>query len=506
MGKTTQLRSAVALLLAAGLGHLSSISASPSACPTVGVSDSLSIAKDAGGSPAILSWGAHAGADGYDVVRGSLALLGSTGGDFTAATHACLASDTVDSSVEDAEVPAEGEGYWYLVRGVNLCIDGSYNAAATDTQVASRDPEVEDSGFCSSGPCVPGSDTDGDRLDDCDESNSWVFVDASDPGSDPNRADSDGDFIQDGDETLGSLAGLDLPALGSDPLRRDVFLEYDWFDDANQCAAHTHRPTQAMVDRITNAFAAAPRINLDRTTGIRVHQDHGQGGTFTGGNLVPDADGVIAGGVNGADFNAIKAAHFDPLRGGYFHYVLLPHRFNINSNASGQAETPGDDLVVTLACAIGTNAVSGSITHELGHNFGLHHGGFENCNCKPNYNSVMSYRYALNGVDTNCTPPTDFKLDYSSGTRPALDETDLDEAQGICGAPAAWDWNGNAVIESGVVQEINGACSGAGANADCGSALSILQDHDDWNALQFSGLADADFTRSFSKQITTCTP
>lgn len=493
----------LSILVAGGSRAEPSSVATPSSCPPVSASDSLTLAKDVGGAPTILTWASHSGADGYDVVRGSLSSLRATGGDFTSSTDTCLGSDLAGTSVNDSDVPPAGAAYWYLVRGLNLCVNGTYNAAETTAQVASRDPEIEKSGFCSSGPCNPGTDTDGDRLDNCDETNSWVFVDPGDPGTDPNLADSDGDFIRDGDEALGSVAGLDLPALGSHPLRRDIFIEYDWFDDSLNCAAHTHRPTQAMVDRITAAFAAGPLINLDRTTGVVIHQDRGQGGAFSGGNLVPDADGVIAGGVNDAEFDSIKTTHFDATRSGYFHYVLLPHRYNTNSNSAGQAETPGDDLVVTLACAIGTNNVSGSITHELGHNLNLRHGGFEACNCKPNYNSVMSYRYTFNGVDTNCTPPADGLLDYSRGTRIDLDENALDETVGICGAPA-WDWNGNTVIESSVVQEINGTCSGAGPNADCGVSLSILRDHDDWSALLFTGLADADLTRAFFKEIISC--
>ena len=133
----------------------------------------------------------------------------------------------------------------------------------------------------------------------------------------------------------------------------------------------------------------------------------------------------------------------------------------------------------------------------------LRHGGFEACNCKPNYNSVMSYRYTFTGVDTNCTPPHDGLLDYSRGTRIVLDENALDEAAGTCGT-TAWDWNGNSLIENPVVQEINGACSGAGPNADCGASLSVLRDHDDWHAIVFTGLADADFTGRLSKEVVVC--
>ena len=36
---------------------------------------------------------------------------------------------------------------------------------------------------------------------------------------------------------------------------------------------------------------------------------------------------------------------------------------------------------------------AGDLMHELGHSLGLHHGGTDDANCKPNYQSVMNYNY-----------------------------------------------------------------------------------------------------------------
>src|SRR5690606_29183335 len=103
-------------------------------------------------------------------------------------------------------------------------------------------------------PCA--ADLDGDRLDECAEAAAQT---------DPANPDTDGDGLSDGDEVLGTSGGLDLPAMGVDPLRKDVLLEYDWFDDAleqgtqNNCFAgssHSHRPTQAMLDIVTVALGA----------------------------------------------------------------------------------------------------------------------------------------------------------------------------------------------------------------------------------------------------------
>ncbi len=333
--------------------------------------------------------------------------------------------------------------------------------------------------------CAVGSDPDGDGLDSCFETNTGVFASAADAGTDPFDADTDDDGINDGDEVYGTAGGLDLPALGVNPLRRDILLEYDWFDDALDCSSHSHEPTSASLAMVTAMFAAAPLVNPDGSTGINVIHDVGQGGVFDGGNHINDADGVLAQGVSGAEFQGYKDDHFAANRLGYFHYVILPHRYNTSSSSSGQAEIAGDDMIVSLYCANSNSNVAHTIVHELGHNLFLFHGGDDNCNYKPNYNSVMNYRYQFPGVDSDCTPPGNGVLDYSSGMRLSLDENDLDENVGICGTPA-WDWNGDSVIDASVSFDVNSA--DADQNIWCGGTLTTLDDHDDWAALNLDVL------------------
>ena len=327
-------------------------------------------------------------------------------------------------------------------------------------------------------PCLVGTDYDFDRLDDCEERAL---------GTDSFRDDTDGDFIDDGDEALGTLDGLDLPAMGADPLVQNILLEYDWFDDDLDVAQHSHRPSQAMMDRVADTFAAAPTTNADGTTGIVVIQDFGQGGEFTGGNFIDDDNGVLVGGVSSAEFLNYKSANFASNRKGYFHYVILPHRYNTDSGSSGQAELNGDDIIVSVyEFFANVTVVSNTIVHELGHNLGLLHGGDEGCNYKPNYNSVMNYRYQFPGVDDNCTVAGDGVLDYSSGLYITLDENDLDENAGICGNVAI-DWDGDANIENGVVFDTN-----PDGNGTCGGTFTTLRDHDDWGNVVFTGLASFD--------------
>jgi len=349
--------------------------------------------------------------------------------------------------------------------------------------------------------CLLGADLDGDRLDDCYETDTGVFVDASDTGTDPLNADTDEDGLDDGDEVLGTTAGLDLPALGTSPLRRDILVEYDWFDDSLECGAHSHEPTAGSLALVTAAFAAAPLSNPDGSTGINFIHDRGQGGVFDGGNFISDANGVLVGGVNNAEFIAYKSLNFASNRHGYFHYTILPHRYDTNSGSSGQAEIVGDDMIVSLYCAGSDHNVGHTIMHELGHNLGLFHGGGDGCNYKPNYNSVMNYLYQFPGVDADCDPPGDGVLDYSIGDRLTLNENNLDENLGTCGAPE-WDWDGNTTIETGVVADINS--SEPEQAMWCQGTLSTLRDWNDWERLYFGGLADGDGAAVAQTRIIDC--
>jgi hypothetical protein len=337
--------------------------------------------------------------------------------------------------------------------------------------------------------CDLGTDSDGDRLDDCFETDTGVFVSDTNTGTSPNSDDTDGDYIEDGDEVLGTLGGLDLPAMGVSPLRKDILVEYDWFDDSLDCSFHTHRPTVGMVDRVTTAFANSPITNPDGSSGVNFVHDYGQGGAFSGGNLINDGDGVLTGGVNNSEFKNHKSANFAANRNGYFHYTILPHRYNTTSGSSGQAEFPGDDMIVSLYCLNSERNVAHTIVHELGHNIALGHGGYENCNYKPNYNSVMNYRYQFPGVDTDCNVGGNGVLDYSYGDRLTLNENNLNENLGVCGAPAV-DWNSSGGIQTGVSHDINSADDLQVQN--CGGTLTTLKDSDDWGSISFTGLSSAD--------------
>ncbi len=97
---------------------------------------------------AVLSWISTTVATSYDVVRGELAILLESEGDFTIATTECLADDLEDTSFSYPALPEPGEGFWFLVRANQCGGVGSYDSGGFFQQ-GSRDLEIDSSpGAC----------------------------------------------------------------------------------------------------------------------------------------------------------------------------------------------------------------------------------------------------------------------------------------------------------------------------------------------------------------------
>ena len=313
-------------------------------------------------------------------------------------------------------------------------------------------------------------DTDGDRLLNCEEVNRSL---------DHNQADTDGDGLSDGDEVLGTLGGLDLPAFGVDPRHKDMLVEMDWDDDARNCGQHSHRPSAEAIEGVRIFYANIPVSNVDGKPGYNFIADYGQDGIFTGGNLVDSPNGITS--KLEQTFFDVKAANFAPNRIGYFRYQAHAHYYLDFSNSSGLANIGGDNSVVTLNCAYGEVGFQrNTIIHELGHNLGLDHGGNDDCNRKIPYNSLMNYYHQFFGLDVDCDRIRDGAehLGYSQGTRNTLVQGQLSEAAGMCppGHPQhkAIDWNKSGTIDPGPVS-YNGPLS------DCGQTT--VTDFNDYAAL-----------------------
>lgn len=327
------------------------------------------------------------------------------------------------------------------------------------------------------------ADVDDDRLSGCQE----ILYKTN-----PHKRDTDDDGIGDGDEVLGTIDGLNLPALGTNPLRKDILVEHDWTDDAFECALHSHRPTPANLEQLRQLFANAPVVNPDGSLGINLVNDAGQGGALTGGNVIAVPNGML-GAIGDEDYLLAKSANFDSNRLGYFRYMVHAHVYTNSYGSTGSGETPGDESLVTMGCYYHDQLFArNTILHELGHNLGLRHGGASDCNYKPNYNSVMNYMFARFGVDADCDSDPDGITDLSSGTNVDIDETNVDEGTGVCGSPAI-NWNYiEPSDEANLVLDLNQleyyAHPPGWQEMECGGTYTVLTDDDDWGGLNLLAL------------------
>lgn len=341
--------------------------------------------------------------------------------------------------------------------------------------------------------------------------------------------DADGDFLLDGWERNGYNADGDgtvdvnLPVMGADPRRRDLFLEVDCLADA----VHSHCPLQGAMQQVVQSFADAPVANADGTSGIQLHVDiggfytqaagtdtkvlragsptGGVTGTFgnygAGGEQIPEAGNQIvdwdgATGSPATNFFTLKGARFNAARDYTFRYALFVHQTNArgatNDCTSGWAKgIPGVNFLVSLggtgangtACwgtdatgnSVGTQAQqAGTMMHEFGHTLGLQHGGGDGLNNKPNYLSVMNYSFQSCGV-TAAAPTLPGGCDYSRINLPVLNEVNppgLDECAGIGGGLGLGgiDWSGVGGLTGATCPPPNTANVSANINGDFNDA------------------------------------
>ncbi len=362
------------------------------------------------------------------------------------------------------------------------------------------------------------TDSDVDRIPDVFELNTCESVGPCFSGSHPDLRDTDGDQIDDGDEFYGTLNGLDLPAMGLDACHKDLLIETDWVHTSAQ-PADRNKLHINQVNRLVAAFANSGVSNPDGVGGITLHIDYGQA-PYGGGNSVQDpADNTMVDldsfAFNSGEYFDIKDVHFAANRHGYFRYALMCDAYSVGGNAqnsSGLGELPGDDCIVSFGqWATGdSNRIGNTVMHELGHNLALRHGGFENRNFKPNYNSVMNYWYTVCGADSDDDVDPDDVTDYSHGVNAVLSESLLIEADGVTGFGPGIDWNDDGDAVDTVDQNINCRPTSTFTNSSCAnvtrqpspcgtsgqcydSSCNVLSDYDDWGGLQLIGLTEGDF-------------
>jgi hypothetical protein len=357
------------------------------------------------------------------------------------------------------------------------------------------------------------------------------------------RSDSDGDGLVDDWETEGidwnndGIVDLDLPGMGADPRRKDLFVEVDAMagrgplprTNSPQDVVAAGLATGTVLDDVVQAFLRAPVRNPDGSTGIDLHLQVDEldipipAFAFTewehftavkcGTDLNCDpsqekgqqADGRFgrADERDGDNWrNVLSAKRLA------FRYALFGDRWGEDS-ASGMAELPGNDLLVTLRGWPNPQTGSphggtgrdqaGTFMHMLGHNLGLRNGGGDEVNYKPNYFSVMNFHWQVPSSNLG------WHLDYSREKLPSLDENALNEARGVgfpvgsihdverhrvhAGSvdtgrvalvgPVDWDGDGSS-NESSVAIDVN-----------FDGKLGLLEGHDDWKNLKlgFGGLS-----------------
>jgi hypothetical protein len=244
-------------------------------------------------------------------------------------------------------------------------------------------------------------------------------------------------------------------------------------------------------------------------------------------------------------FYDLRAQYYSPTRASE-HYVIFGYEQSLdckNPGPSGQAELPGRNLLVSLGreMQLGftpaqmTLIVAGTFMHELGHNLGLHHGGLDDTNYKPNYLSIMNYLFQTAGVlqgtaagsstPAACATNADCangavcsafryctRVDYSrqllptGGPEPGiLDEANLDEHAGLGSGNADLtafstpdctfqdpvptqgpiDWNGDGVISTGIEANLTAASDpDLGGQCPFVQVFRKLRGNNDWAFLQ----------------------
>jgi hypothetical protein len=336
--------------------------------------------------------------------------------------------------------------------------------------------------------------------------------------------DSDGDGVPDSAKVPGgTYGGLDLYAMGARLGRRDLFMEIDYMKSADPGITPRREALQKLVD----AFGEH---------NIAVHIDTGKlySATFDplqfnlgGGNSIDFASCIelVAASADTSwgctSFYVFKSRNFDVRRKFLFHYAVFASSLNPDGSAgsSGVAELYGSDLIVSLGNyglttfpGIGLNLLvnlqASTLMHELGHNMGLHHGGNEDMNYKPNHYSVMNYMYQFAGLSEtpdsiyaaeryylannlkgktycnlteNSPCSSNFKISYSNGSSIDLDESQLLESANIGrgSAPGAYaDWNDDGMLTvSGFARNIT---------QQNGTDMTTLRDFDEWSNLVFA--------------------
>ncbi|MFM2344941.1 MAG: hypothetical protein RLZZ210_1553 [Pseudomonadota bacterium] len=349
---------------------------------------------------------------------------------------------------------------------------------------------------------------------------SWQNMNFATPAAvndtDPTAVDEDGDGIPTIAKALGkTFGGIDVYAMGARKGQKDVFIQIDYMNNSVSI------PQKTALDKVKQSFAKhniALHIDAGGLYSETFNHDLynlGQAKLFKSNTctVLPTFYEKQTDGCNSIfDYKQTM----NGMRRSFFHYVLFAKsQVTSGYGPSGMAEYLGKNSLVTLdgwglknstkqEQNLLTNYQAGAFMHEIGHNFGLLHGGNDNIVYKPNYVSVMNYLYQLRGVTTDfvsdmaadrfynwsgtknvnlCTLNNspcneNFVVDYSYGGLATIDENAIVEANNLTGSKNGGyaDWNNDGAKNTSTYYK--------DLNKD--SSLTELKDFNDWANLKFN--------------------
>ena len=335
-----------------------------------------------------------------------------------------------------------------------------------------------------------------------------------------NTDDTDKDGLMDCEEQPGVAVGSDpqnqslaLYDWGARINKKDVFIEVDYMDDEVGRVDPYLKPTRDALQKVVDAYAQRD-VHVHFDVGDLLDQSPGINPAnfdLGGGNMLPFSEP--------SDYSSAlnsRVANMDTTREDYFYYMLYASSQLVGQPGSSgwgsyDLTQPSNTTLITLGrwtsfnSTVISNYQAGTMMHELGHNFGLHHGGVEDLNLKPNYISVMNYLYQLLGIPydgaalnqrygfgwwnssswpsgcqfgtldglTNGPMDPNMLIDYSDGVHASMPEATLTEQAGVDIAnPIPMDFNCDGSTNSPNI-------GGIDVNHD--GLISVLNDYNDWN-------------------------
>jgi len=351
---------------------------------------------------------------------------------------------------------------------------------------------------------------------------SWQDMNFATPSgnndTDPNATDDDLDGIPSSAKVPGkTFGGIDVYSMGARKGQKDVFIQHDYMNNIVSI------PQQKALDKVKEAFAKH-NIALHMDTGnlysetfnpSKYNLGHGKLFKIENCTTLPTMFESKSGScTNLFDYKQTMQG----MRRSFFHYVFWGKSQTATGvGPSGMAEYNGKNALITLGGwgindTISTTAEqnllnnyqAGALMHEIGHNFGLLHGGDEHTTYKPNYISTMNYLYQLRGIIRDmqsnlsldryynfkgykgvslCTMVNSpcsntFEIDYSSGLLANIDEDNLLESNKLDGNNNGYyaDWNNDGAN--------NSQKYALDLNQD--NTIGTLRDYNDWANLKFN--------------------